>query len=143
MVIRRDNKEVKTVRFDESIPSEAVVFEPTKPVAGPGLWWTKAEGPEVIEAVVDTLLDDGPGVGTIVIAGLERYPVGWAEWPKWLARWARRDGLEVFVRTGGLNPRRRRQLIRRTRRLEALRHTANPVIRLTKTIEHWFLGRTA
>lgn len=128
------------IHFDGSPPADALDFRPCRP-GHRAIWWTGPNTPELIDEIAAMIAESDTGIDTIVIGGLQRYPVSFDEWPRWLVRWSRRFSLEVFVDTAGLTRQRRRQLICRTQRRRALDHHNNPVLRAIDAIECWFSGR--
>lgn len=134
-----------SVVFDRRPRGVTLAFYPSRPSTPDGarwLWWSRCAPPEVIDEVVCALGRQRLGVETIVIGGLERYPVRETTWPRWLARWSRAPGPStIVVDTKGLPNRRRRRLMDSTRRRIALSKDADPVTAVTTAIKYWITRR--
>lgn len=131
--------------FDGEIKWLSLEFQPHGPSATrtDGLWWAAAVTPEVIDRVVEIVGRRGLPVETIVIGGLERYPISIDEWMRWFARWSQGPGpSRIVVDTKGLSRRQRHRLINGTRRQIALNDLRDPVAMMAGVVRRWIHGRT-
>ncbi len=131
------------VAFDGPVSMPILMVDPAgdrSPLDG-GIRWAGPTTPEVIDELVDIVTGAEVEV-TIVIGGLERYPVEEREWPKWLVRWGRHPGAwNMVVRTDGLTMRRRRRLIAATRRRVAATRARDPIAETVGKLRRWITGR--
>lgn len=132
--------------FDgDAVDGVIVAFYPFRPEmteGGEWLWWAHSVTPEAIDEVWRLIERRGLAVETIVIGGLERYPLFLDAWPRWFVRWSDGDSIRrIVIDTKGLNDEERRRLVELTRRRRKLTRDEDPVTKVLGAIRRLFNGR--
>lgn len=127
------------VLFDAEAKGVSVLFgvdEPGAVWSQDLLWWARPASPDEISAVVRFVAQQRLPVSTIVIGGLEGYPIQEHLVPRWLVEMAQvmAPG-QLVVDTRGLDEGRRRRLIRGTMRAcQLVKRPRDPVAALVDWI---------